>query len=1100
VLEESNIVSNIEFVETAAGTSSVIGQFVSATATKPYGTTGPGYGLSRESREVAIENGRRMIQQVAGQLHLNSHFVDAAHRLYILAVHHHFTQGRRTAHVVAACLYIVCRREKSPHLLIDFAEALQANLYTLGACFLKFTRLLMLNLPIIDPSLYIHRFALRMELGEATHTVSMTALRLVARMKRDWIQTGRRPAGICGACLLIASRVHGFRRTRQEVMHIVRVTDITLRNRLAEFENTPASLLSADEFEKLETLEEADPPSYVRGLLDEAFAREAALLEDAYNADTSDLRLENNSSSSTNVGYYDPTAINVSAGAVPIAAAKTLIERPAITMLMERSHILDAEIVVSNSNIGAKDGQLPAIADGSIDENNSRLIGDEDRTYDGGASVDGSRSYRGTKLSSRHSMVSDTGTDIPLATVNEISKAITSPLLTPEEQALWKAKTLLSKNWGSAVGKFRRLLAEREREALARQQQNKENVENQTEANNDEEADDQDNSSMDSDERDQTFRRRTRGNLVRGVNGKLLRRPSASSRRRQQANSENNSENEQSSEEEETERTPSRSSKKKETVKTTTSNGGNEGLDRRQQKTQLMYSELATDLAVNLRAGEDTQENMQAKSASIAAKLSLKAIETAQELLDRTKNGEPLSTKSQRKQKSSQATTTTRNDEDEEDEDNLAIVVHPTLGATVRTGLPSSDPELYEQSRKLLSRTIGNTKESSIANSQTSLLGPRYDVSDIATAEVIAAANKDFEMPELDEDEILVVDDDQEIEDIEENNKSKPKSRNSKASITNAPVDAEDVNFYVLSSTEATKRKEIWNSIYENYMKEREEKKKADSQVYRKLRPGSSRSSKGGATVTEAVGNLLSAPRLSKKLNYAAMQSLGNLFSDENEEGGNDINNSKSNMETTILSSARAGVNSARTETTTISSSKPETVKNSKRRVSYAETEDFEDEGTVASRPSTTKRSKVTETKPTTAKAPAVKVTAPAVKVTAPTVKATAPSVKVAAPTVKVTAPSGNITQPSTSISATKVPVPITKPGTKQAPPVVASTKATTTTTRSAIPITKPKAVNKKKYEETDNYDDNEEFVSESNKWGSSRRDNEDDGGQEDYD
>ena len=27
----------------------------------------------------------------------------------------------------------------------------------------------------------------------------MTAMRLVARMKRDWIHHGRRPAGLCGA-------------------------------------------------------------------------------------------------------------------------------------------------------------------------------------------------------------------------------------------------------------------------------------------------------------------------------------------------------------------------------------------------------------------------------------------------------------------------------------------------------------------------------------------------------------------------------------------------------------------------------------------------------------------------------------------------------------------------------------------------------------------------------------------------------------------------------------------------------------------------------------------------------------------------------------
>ena len=56
-----------------------------------------------------------------------------------------------------------------------------------------------LHTPSVDPCLYIHRFAHKLELGDKTHDVSMTALRLVARMKRDWIHHGRRPAGLCGA-------------------------------------------------------------------------------------------------------------------------------------------------------------------------------------------------------------------------------------------------------------------------------------------------------------------------------------------------------------------------------------------------------------------------------------------------------------------------------------------------------------------------------------------------------------------------------------------------------------------------------------------------------------------------------------------------------------------------------------------------------------------------------------------------------------------------------------------------------------------------------------------------------------------------------------
>ncbi|CAL8298184.1 unnamed protein product [Arctogadus glacialis] len=50
-----------------------------------------------------------------------------------------------------------------------------------------------------DPCLYIPRFAQLLEFGEKNRDVSMTALRLLQRMKRDWMHTGRRPSGLCGA-------------------------------------------------------------------------------------------------------------------------------------------------------------------------------------------------------------------------------------------------------------------------------------------------------------------------------------------------------------------------------------------------------------------------------------------------------------------------------------------------------------------------------------------------------------------------------------------------------------------------------------------------------------------------------------------------------------------------------------------------------------------------------------------------------------------------------------------------------------------------------------------------------------------------------------
>ena len=158
IVEENTIVSSVEFVEGAGGSSSMVGQFVGANSSRGFGTggrRGGQYGFSRQSRENTLASGKRRIQEVAALMRLGPHYVDSAHRLFTVAVERNFVQGRRRAHVIAACLYTSCRQEKSQHMLIDFSDALQINVYTLGTCFLKFRRLLGLKSEIIDPALYI---------------------------------------------------------------------------------------------------------------------------------------------------------------------------------------------------------------------------------------------------------------------------------------------------------------------------------------------------------------------------------------------------------------------------------------------------------------------------------------------------------------------------------------------------------------------------------------------------------------------------------------------------------------------------------------------------------------------------------------------------------------------------------------------------------------------------------------------------------------------------------------------------------------------------------------------------------------------------------
>ena len=179
-------------------------------------------------------------------------------------------QGRHTSHVVAACMYIACRRGKTAHLLIDFSDALQVNLYTLGSCYLKLIKSLHFEIPVIDPSLFIDRFCVKLEFGDKLPEVSMTALRILQRMKRDWMCHGRRPTGLVGAAILMAARLHGFKRTTNEIVKTVHVCDETIRKRIVEFKQTSVAKLTREEFEKIDLVndikEESDPPAFKRSL------------------------------------------------------------------------------------------------------------------------------------------------------------------------------------------------------------------------------------------------------------------------------------------------------------------------------------------------------------------------------------------------------------------------------------------------------------------------------------------------------------------------------------------------------------------------------------------------------------------------------------------------------------------------------------------------------------------------------------------------------------------------------------------------------------------------------------------------------------------
>ena len=76
------------------------------------------------------------------------------------------------------------------------------------------------------------RFAQNLDFGEKTHEVTLTALRLSQRMNRDWMATGIRPSGFCGAALLVAARMYNFERSFYDIVKVAKIGKTTLRKRI----------------------------------------------------------------------------------------------------------------------------------------------------------------------------------------------------------------------------------------------------------------------------------------------------------------------------------------------------------------------------------------------------------------------------------------------------------------------------------------------------------------------------------------------------------------------------------------------------------------------------------------------------------------------------------------------------------------------------------------------------------------------------------------------------------------------------------------------------------------------------------------------------
>ncbi|KHG02044.1 Transcription factor IIIB 90 kDa subunit [Gossypium arboreum] len=228
VLEEYNFATEPQFVKDSAGQSKLSGNFVRSVQ------------AISDSRRRTLDYASEQMSGMKNALQIDDYSDDVVHtarRFYEIGLERNFTRGRRSELVQAACLYLACR-------------------YELGSVYLQLCYVLYLAdgkdlQKLIDPSIFIHKFTNAL-IPEGNDEVVKTARDILASMKRDWMQTGRKPSGLCGAALYISALSHGLKFPKSEIIKHVYICEATLSKRLIEFENTNAGALTMEEFTEKE--------------------------------------------------------------------------------------------------------------------------------------------------------------------------------------------------------------------------------------------------------------------------------------------------------------------------------------------------------------------------------------------------------------------------------------------------------------------------------------------------------------------------------------------------------------------------------------------------------------------------------------------------------------------------------------------------------------------------------------------------------------------------------------------------------------------------------------------------------------------------------
>jgi transcription initiation factor TFIIB len=133
--------------------------------------------------------------------------------------------------MVAACLYIACRKKDIPRTLQEILEEASVSAKNVRRSVSTLVRELNLKTHSTDPVALVPRYI--SELGLDSEIEVLTKKILTSYISKFSV-SGKDPKGLCAGAIYLACRIRNVEFTQQQIVSSIGVTEVTLRSRFKE--------------------------------------------------------------------------------------------------------------------------------------------------------------------------------------------------------------------------------------------------------------------------------------------------------------------------------------------------------------------------------------------------------------------------------------------------------------------------------------------------------------------------------------------------------------------------------------------------------------------------------------------------------------------------------------------------------------------------------------------------------------------------------------------------------------------------------------------------------------------------------------------------